>query len=112
MAGASSTAAVASPLSDALGQPDEDSLWSPDVAEPIDALVFDHFVHDLRAVLGLLRQRVVEIIPREHDAQITERVHQSGAVIGDHGRRKKARQLESAVTVRRAQHGYLDAHVV
>src|SRR5512147_1099099 len=31
-------------------------------------------------------------------------------VIGDHGRREEAGQLEPAVTVRRAHHGNLDAH--
>jgi hypothetical protein len=47
----------------------------------------------------------------EHDAQVAERVHRRVPVIGDHRRREEARELESAVAVRRAHHGYLDALV-
>src|SRR5207245_8299465 len=40
-----------------------------------------------------------------------ESVHWGDARIGDHGRREEAGQLKTAVTVRRAHHGNLDAHV-
>lgn len=43
--------------------------------------------------------------------QVAEGVHRGAAVIGDHRRREKARQLQPAMTVRRAQHGDFDAHV-
>src|SRR5262249_34568245 len=44
-----------------------------------------------------------------HDAQIAERIHRRGAMIGDDGRGEEARQFEPAVPVWRAHHGDLNA---
>ena len=35
-----------------LGEPDENSLGSPDVAQPIRVLVLDHFAHELGAAFA------------------------------------------------------------
>src|SRR6188768_1442674 len=96
---------------DFLGQPDQNALGASDVAEPIHVFVLDHFVDELRAVLAEPDERVLEIVYGEHDAEVAEGVHRGGAVIGDHGRREKARELDPAVAVRRAHHGDLDALV-
>src|SRR6185436_297776 len=96
---------------DSLGQPDQNALGASDVAEPIHVFVLDHFVDDLRAVLAEPDERVLEIVYGEHDAEVAEGVHRGGAVIGDHGRREKARELDPAVAVRRTHHGDLDALV-
>jgi hypothetical protein len=92
------------------GESDEKSLGSPDVAEPIHVLVLDHFAADkLRAMLTEPDKRFIEVVHGEHDAQVAEGVHRGAPVISDHWRREKPRQLESAVTVRCAHHGDLDA---
>ena len=58
-----------------------------------------------------LGERVVEVVHGEHDTQVAERVHRGVPVIGDRRRRKKSRELEPAVAVRRPHHGDLDALV-
>jgi hypothetical protein len=95
-----------------LGEPDEKAFGPADVAEPIRVFVLDHFAADeLRAVLSEPGERLVDVVHREHDAQVAEGVHRGVPVIGDHTRREKARELEPAVAVRRAHHGGLDALV-
>ena len=94
---------------DLLGQPDENALGASDVAEPIHVFVLDHFVDELRAVLAEPGQRIVEVVHREHDAEVAESVHRGVPVIGDRRRREKSRELEPAVAVRRAHHGNFDA---
>jgi hypothetical protein len=98
-------------LPELLGEPDENSLGTPDVAKPIQVFVLDHFADELRAAFAKPNERVVDVLHGEHDAQVTEGVNWGGAVIGDHRRREETGQLESAVTVRRTHHGNLDAHV-
>src|SRR5574341_2286954 len=97
-------------LPELLGEPDENSFGTPDVAEPIHVLILDHFADELRAAFAEPDERIVDVFHGEHDAQVTESVHWGDAVIGDHGRREEAGQLEPAVTVRRTHHGNLDAH--
>src|ERR1700754_611347 len=98
--------------SELLGEPDEQAFGPADVAEPIRLLILDHVTADeLRAVLAQPSERLVEVVDREHDAQVAQRVDGGVAVIGDHTRREKARELEPPVTVRRAHHGDLDALV-
>src|SRR5947209_1949575 len=95
-----------------LGQPDEKSFRSADVAEPIGVLVLDHFAADqLCAVLAEPHERLVEVVHGKHDAQVAQSVHWGVAVIGDHSRREKSRELEPTVAVWRAHHGDLNALV-
>lgn len=95
-----------------LGEPDEKSFRSADVAEPICVFVLDHVAADeLRAVLAEPGERLVDVVHGEHDPQVAEGVDRCVAVIGDHRRREKARELEPAVAVRRAHHGDLDSLV-
>src|SRR5690242_7451018 len=98
-------------LPELLGEPDENSFGTTDVAEPIHVVVLDHFADDLRAKFAEPGERIVDVLHGEHDAQVSESVHRGVAVIGDHGRREEAGQLEPAVTVRRTHHRNLDAHV-
>ena len=52
-----------------LGQPDEKSFRSADVAEPIRVLVLDHFAADkLCAVLAEPDERIVDVVHGKHDA--------------------------------------------
>src|SRR5256885_8721503 len=97
-------------LSEFLGKPDENSFGAADVAEPIRVLVLDYFADELCAAFGEPGERIVDVVHGEHDAQVTQSVHRSAAVVGDHGRREESGQLEPAVTVRRSHHGNLDAH--
>src|SRR5262249_44511596 len=95
-----------------LGEPDEKAFGPADVAEPIRLFVLDHFGADeLRAVFAEPGERLVKVVNGEHDAQVAEGVHRGVPVIGDHRRREKARELESAVAVRCAHHGDLDTLV-
>src|SRR4051795_6888272 len=96
---------------DLLGQPDENALRASDVAEPIHVFVLDHFVYELRAVLAEPGQRIVEVVDREHDAEVAEGVYGRVPVIGDRRRREKARDFDPAVAVRHTHHGGLDALV-
>ena len=56
-------------------------------------------------------ERVVEVVYRKHDAQVTEGVHRGSPVISHDWGREESRELESAVAVRSAHHGDLDALV-
>src|SRR6476646_9427330 len=94
-----------------LGEADEDSYGAPDVAEPVEIFVPDHFADDLRAALAAPSDRIVDVLHGEHDAEVAESVHRGVPVIGHHRRREKPRELEPAVTVRCAHHGDLDALV-
>jgi hypothetical protein len=70
-----------------------------DVAEPIHVLVLDDFVDELCVVLAEPGQRVIEVVHREHDAEVTEGVYRGVAVIGGRRRREKAREFDPAVAV-------------
>ncbi len=91
-----------------LGESEEKSFRSPDVAEPIRVLVLDYFADELRAELAEPRERIVDVLHGEHDAEVAESVHRGAPVIGDDRRREKSRELEPAVAVRGAHHGHLD----
>ncbi len=78
-----------------LCQPDEKSFRPSDVAESIRVLVLHHFADELRAVLLKPSERIVEVVHGEHDAQVAQRVHRGGPVIGDHRRREKSRQTRA-----------------
>ena len=56
-------------------------------------------------------QRLVEVVHREHDAEVAEGVDRRVPVIGDRRRREKARELDLAVAIRHPHHGDLDALV-
>src|SRR6185503_19440479 len=96
-------------LAELLGEPDEESFGSADVAEPIRVLVLDHFANELRAARAEPGERRVDIVHGEHDAEVAERVHRGVPVIGDCRRSEKARELEPAVAIGRDHHGDLDA---
>src|SRR3954470_23854721 len=98
-------------LPELLGEPDENSFGTPDVAEPIQIFILDHLADELRAAFAESGERIVDVLHGEHDAQVAESVHWGAAVIGDHGRREETGHLDPAVTVRRTHHGNLDAHV-
>src|SRR5689334_6090632 len=96
-------------LPELLGEPDEDSLGTPDVAEPVDAFVVHDFIDHRRAELAEPGEGVVEVLDGEHDAQVPQRVHRGCAVIGRDGGGVEARELEAAVAVGGEHHGDLDA---
>src|ERR671915_1304123 len=94
-----------------LGESDEKPFRPADVAEPIRVLILNHFAHELRAARAEPLERLIEIVYCEHGAQVAQSVHWSIPVICHRRRRKKARELEAAVAVRRAHHGNLYALV-
>src|ERR1044071_8916422 len=92
-----------------LGESDEKRFRPADVAEPIRVFILDYFAYELRAALAELFKRLIDVVHGEHDAEVAESVHRGIAVIRDRSRCEKAGELESAVAVRRAHHGNLDA---
>jgi len=65
----------------------------------------------LRAALAELFKRLVDVVHGEHDAEVAWSVHRGVAVIRDDRRREETGELETAVAVRCAHHGNLDALV-
>ena len=55
-----------------LGQTDENSFGSANVAEPIRVLVLYYFSNELRAVPAEPGYHLVDVFNKEHDAKITE----------------------------------------
>ena len=55
-------------LPELLGEPDENSFRTTDVAEPIRVLVLDHFADELRAAFAEPVERIVDVLHSEHDA--------------------------------------------
>ena len=51
-----------------LGEPDEKSFGTADVAKPIRVLVLNHFTDELRAALEEPGERLVDVVHGEHDA--------------------------------------------
>src|ERR687887_545020 len=86
--------AAAAGSADLFCQPNQNALGAPHAAEAIHVFVLDHFVDELRAVLVEPGKRIVEVVHGEHDAEIAESVDRGVPVIGDHGRREKARELD------------------
>src|SRR5215510_9978062 len=99
-------------LIELLGEPDENSFRTPDVAKSIHVSILDHLANQLRAAFAESGERIVDIFHGEHDAQVAESVHWGAAVIGDHRWREESGQFEPTMTVWRTHHGDLDAHVV
>src|SRR5712672_3542781 len=69
-----------------LGEPDEKSFGTADVAEPIRLFVLNHFADELRATLAEPGEGVVDVVHSEHDAQVAECVYRGVPVIGDNER--------------------------
>ena len=92
-----------------LSESDEKPFRPADVAEPIRVFILDYFAYELRAALAEPLKRLVDVVHGEHDAEVAQSVHRGVAVIRDCRRRDEAGELESAVAVRRAHHGNLDA---
>jgi len=57
-----------SPLPEFLGEADENSFGSPDVAEPIRIFVLDHLADELCAALAEPGERIFYVLHGEHDA--------------------------------------------
>jgi hypothetical protein len=53
-----------------LGESDEKPFRPADIAEPIRVFILDYFPYSLRAALAKPRKRMVEVVDREHDAQV------------------------------------------
>src|SRR5690606_29272186 len=96
-------------LLELLSETDENSFGTSDVTEPIDVFVIDDLVDHRRAALSEPGEGVIEVIDGEHDAQVSQRVHGSCAMVGRNGGGIEARELEATVTVWGAHHGDLDA---
>jgi hypothetical protein len=59
---------VGSGSTEFLGEPDENAFRPADIAEPVCVLVLDNIVADeLRAVLAEPKERLVDVVHREHD---------------------------------------------
>ena len=71
----------AAALADLLGQSDEKSFGSPDVAEPIHVFVLNHFAYELRAFAGELGYQFINIFNSEHDPKVPKSVHRSSSVV-------------------------------
>src|SRR3954451_18576914 len=99
-------------LPEFLGEPDENSFGTPDVAEPILVFVLDHFADELRTAFAEPGERIVDVLHGEHDAKVTKSVHRGAAVIGNHRWREESGQLDPAVTIRRTHHRNLDPHTL
>jgi hypothetical protein len=92
-----------------LRKSEEKPFRAADVTQPIRVLILNYFAYELRAALPEPFQRLVDVLHREHDAEVAESVHRGVAVIRDHRRLDETGQLEPAVAVRGAHHGNLDA---
>ena len=55
-------------LPELLGEPDENSFGTPDVAEPIHVFILNHVADELRAAFAESGERIVEVFYGEHDA--------------------------------------------
>jgi hypothetical protein len=59
-------------LPELLGEPDENSFRTPDVAEPVDVFVIDDFINHRRTELTEPGEGVVDVLDCEHDAQVSQ----------------------------------------
>src|SRR5690606_41876438 len=57
-----------------LGDPDENSFRTPDVAEPVDVFVVDDFIDHCRTELAEPGEGVVDVLAGEHDRSEERRV--------------------------------------
>ena len=53
-----------------LGEADEKPFRPADVAEPIRVLIPDYFAYQLGAALAKPVKRLVDVVNREHDAEV------------------------------------------
>jgi hypothetical protein len=53
-----------------LGESDEKSFRPADVAEPIRVFILNYFAYEPRAALAELLERPVDVVYREHNAQV------------------------------------------
>src|SRR5690606_5911084 len=65
-----------------LGEPDEDAFGPSDVAEPIRVFVLNELADELRTELSEPGKCGVDVFDGEHDAEVAERVHWRGAMVG------------------------------
>jgi hypothetical protein len=82
-------------LPELLGKSDENAFGPPDAAQTIHRFVPDHFADEFCAVFVEPGECVVDVFHGEHDSQVTERVHRGAAVIGDHGKGARNREISS-----------------
>lgn len=87
---------------------DEKPFRPTDVTQPISVLIPDDFADQLRTVRAEPFKRLVDIVHREHDAEVAQGVDGRVAVIRNDRRREKAGEFEAAVAVRCAHYGNLD----
>lgn len=59
-------------LPELLGEPDENSFGTPDVAEPVNAFVVDDFIDHRRTEFAEPGEGVVNVLDGEHDAQVSQ----------------------------------------
>ncbi len=59
-------------LPELLGEPDENSFGTPDVAEPVDVFEIDDFIDHCRTEFAEPGEGVVDVLDREHDAQVSQ----------------------------------------
>jgi hypothetical protein len=93
------------PLSELLGQSDEDAFRSADVTEPILILVLHHLTNELGTTSAQAGNDILDVVNGEHDATYSERVR--GCVLrftADRGRPLELHQLKPAVSVRGPHH--------
>ena len=91
------------------GESDEHVFRPANVTKSIRIQILDDFTYEPCAVLPKSLKRIVNIVYREHDAEVTEGIHGSLAVIRDNSRREKTGEFQPAVAVRRPHHGNLYA---
>ena len=53
-----------------LGESDEKPFRTADVAEPIRVFIPDYFAYELGAALAKAVKRLVDVVNREHDAEV------------------------------------------
>jgi hypothetical protein len=80
-----------------LGEADEKPFRPADVAEPIRIPILDYFACELGAAPAKPVKGLVDVVNREHDAEVARSVHRGGAVIRDDRRREETGELETAV---------------
>ena len=98
----------ASALSDLFCQPDEDSFWAVDVAEPVDVFVIHHLANQLRAVWFELFEDRVEVVHVEHHAEVAEGVDGRSSVVFDDGGAVELAEFQAAMAVRCDHHRDFD----
>lgn len=55
-------------ISELLSEPDENPFGTADVAESVDTLIVDDFIHYGRTELAKARESVIKVLDSKHDA--------------------------------------------